>query len=154
MRVVFLDIDGVLNQLESCFPQGQHAIEANLVARLNGLIERSGAALVISSDWRLFHGWPGCGEILRECGVVAEILGVTPQIEDERDEIGWHARGREVRAWLDEHPGVDSFVIVDDHEPFPGLEARFVQTDANWGLQPADVGRALAILARPVNPPR
>jgi hypothetical protein len=48
-RVVFVDIDGVLNTTRSA----SEALEPPMVALLVGLLQRSQAAVVLSSTWRV-----------------------------------------------------------------------------------------------------
>lgn len=57
-------------------------------------------------------------------------------------------REQEVRAWLDAHGGVESFVILDDDQEFGALSDHHVRTDSEVGLTDLDVQRALAILGR------
>ena len=45
MKVLFLDVDGVIN-----IPAG---MDPNLLENLRGVIETTGAKIVLSSDWRL-----------------------------------------------------------------------------------------------------
>lgn len=44
MKVLFLDVDGVIN-----IPAG---MDPNLLENLRGVIETTGAKIVLSSDWR------------------------------------------------------------------------------------------------------
>jgi len=53
MKVIFLDVDGVLNIMGGSYrtfmkPYGHH-IEYHLVQRLNYIIEKTGAKIVVSS---------------------------------------------------------------------------------------------------------
>ncbi len=48
MKVIFLDVDGVLNST----PSGPD-FEPGLVVWLNRLVDLSGAGVVVSSSWRL-----------------------------------------------------------------------------------------------------
>jgi hypothetical protein len=103
-RVIFLDIDGVLNsekyalELEArhralghtdparpkrettcdCFKL-YHQIDRAAVARLNRVIAEAGAKIVVSSTWRKLFDLPELHRILSEHGLVGEIVGVTPE---------------------------------------------------------------------------
>ena len=56
MRIIFLDIDGVLNR--TGYHPGQSVglrswIEPELASRLSTVIDATSAAVVLSSDWRV-----------------------------------------------------------------------------------------------------
>jgi hypothetical protein len=54
MKVLFLDIDGVLNCSKTPNPRKlPYVIDKKLLARLERLVERTGAKVVLSSSWRL-----------------------------------------------------------------------------------------------------
>jgi hypothetical protein len=54
MKVVFLDIDGVLNCTKTKNPRKfPYVVDPKLLARLNRLLERTAAKVVLSSSWRL-----------------------------------------------------------------------------------------------------
>jgi HAD domain in Swiss Army Knife RNA repair proteins len=53
MKVIFLDIDGVLNCHKTPNPRKfPYVIDDGLLARFRQLIERTGASVVLSSTWR------------------------------------------------------------------------------------------------------
>jgi hypothetical protein len=120
MRVIFLDIDGVLNHCdtrsnalvthEEPLPL---PIAPECMARLNRLIAETGAKIVISSSWRLYAGWQELSKALARKGLVAEVIGSTPDLV--KDPIwlnNWRVRhgspfaydrlerGWEIREWL------------------------------------------------------
>lgn len=155
MKVVFLDVDGVLNSAaylyaaERAWPEGtpfegnQHLeLDPPAVARLNRIVRESGAKVVISSSWRFGNTPAEMQEILRRRGFEGEVVGDTP-----RDGHG-AVRGLEIQAWLDGHPGVESFVILDDDSDMAHLAPRHVRTRFSDGLLDEHVDAALAALAR------
>lgn len=151
MRIIFLDIDGVLNNLESLrFPRtnvksSRHSYSTahpNCVSALNRIAEKTNARIVISSTWRgigleilfeLFHKW----------GITAPTVGRTP-LWDRSCE-----RGDEIASWLSKNPQVESFVILDDGDDMSMLTHRLVQTNHELGLTMQDADRAIAILNAP-----
>ena len=109
--LVFVDIDGVLNALP--FLEGRDGtdwsqlIDHRAVARLNTLIDRSSAKVVISSSWRCHMPIVHIESLLRAQGFLGEILGATPRRTPNR--------GAEIQAWIDaaeEEP--EALVILDD----------------------------------------
>lgn len=127
MKIIFLDIDGVLMGTDGV----AEAPDPARVARLNGLAERTGAQLVVSSTWRS-QGLEALTALLREWGVTAPVAGMTDDLGwlDFTTPIGLH-RGDEIGQWLDEHPGVEDFVILDDDDDMGGLLPFLVQVGAD-----------------------
>ncbi len=160
MKVIFLDIDGVLNAHDWDEAAQSNRIRHRCVEQLSRILGETGAKIVLSSSWRyMIH----CGAMttigfeymLRThgaFGIVHKIVGVTIKDEDtpgylgpEHTEGDWEPRATQIRKWLEEHPEVASFVVIDDGD-VPGFGERFVQTDGATGLTDADADRAIAIL--------
>jgi hypothetical protein len=146
VKVIFLDIDGVLNNHDIDPDTGHCWIQAALAWRLNRIVKATRAKLVISSAWRyMVH----CGAMtikgfeymLRTHKISADVVGVT--VRDE--EIP--SRGDQIKAWLSEHPEVTSYVILDDEPDGMTIgDVRFVKTDGGCGLPEADMEDAIAWL--------
>ena len=180
LKVIFLDIDGVLNsesymrKLEakhrqlghtetvspggettwtcSCFKLYQQ-VDPEAVARLNRLVALTKAKIVISSTWRKLFDPPDLRRTLEGHGLVAEIIGETPDGHDEPEMITVYGplervyRGYEIDFWLRKHPGVDQFVILDDGGDMAMHKNRLVQTDSEDGLCDEHVDLAVRVLA-------
>jgi hypothetical protein len=156
--IVFLDIDGVLatnaTYAAARAPldkKGVHAMSEEdidkyhnellcqkRVALLNKLTDASGAAIVVSSSWRLDNK---IARKLRYAGVTGEIVGRTP-----RRQAG--ERGLEILAWRLEQMHEGPFVILDDDDDMGPLKENLVRTSMEHGLREEDVNMALQILAR------
>lgn len=150
MKLIFLDIDGVLNNRASMRQHSKtHSIynlDADCVACLNKLCMLSGAYCVVSSTWR--HGWPVAAflQFMRERGFLGWIIDRTPNMPGQE-------RGVEIAAYLSQcrergHP-VESFVILDDDSDMGPLLPYLVRTTTALGLEAQHVDAALAILDRP-----
>jgi hypothetical protein len=156
LRVVFLDFDGVLNADTTEVPAGSELwsaaqLDSCLVARLDRLIHHADARVVISSSWRKIHDTEALAGLLASRGFTGRILGVTPALHRSADGIPV-VRGHEIARWLDAHPDVEGYAILDDDELFlPHQEPHLVRTDASCGLTEADVARAIACLHRPLS---
>jgi hypothetical protein len=151
VKVIFLDIDGVLNNMESLrFPRirvksSEHSYSAahpSCIAALNRIISETNARIVISSTWRGI-GLEVMFEIFHQWGIAGMTVGYTPLWERSFE------RGDEIADWLSKHPEVTSFVILDDGDDMGVLKHRLVQTDYEIGLTEADADRAIAILNAP-----
>ena len=119
MKVIFLDIDGVLNH-QSHYEWLMTTDEPTLMQRtypytefnpkscqlLKEIIEETGAQIVVSSSWRL-DGEKRLNSLFKHFGL-PKIYSITPCLNT--------MRGLEIGAWLASHPEVTNYVILDDDE--------------------------------------
>jgi hypothetical protein len=178
MNVLFLDVDGVLNseaflrkldeqhrQLGHTEPSSpkhettctcyrlENQIDRDAVARLNRLVAQTGAKIVVSSSWRLLLDPPELHRVLAGHGLVAEIIGETPdgpndpEIRAELSDSDRIFRGHEIDAWLRKHPEVERWVILDDSGDMVMHKNRLVQTDAQEGLLDEHVDLAIRVMS-------
>lgn len=153
-RVLFLDIDGVLNGHEFNDTAQSNSIKPTCMGHLNRILEETGAALVIASAWRymVLKGamtLTGFNYLLRTHGMRAgvDILGVLGE-DDQREQEN---RAKLVLDWLGSPEGkqVRRYVVVDDldlHYSMYGLP--FVETDGKVGLTEAEALCAIKLLKR------
>lgn len=157
MKVIFLDVDGVLNsevsreQERNNFDNWmEHEVSEMHVNNLKKIVDATGAQIVLSSSWRFDHPKATGRDFivdplmkvldrkLKAAGL--DIIDVTP---DLRGKI----RGAEIQDWLDRHSEVERFVILDDdvdmndeQKPF------FVNTTFKNGLTDELANKAIEIL--------
>jgi FMN phosphatase YigB (HAD superfamily) len=105
MKIVFFDIDGVLNTRHTPNPRTfPYVADKKLVRRFRRLLAKTRAKAVLISTWRydpagLFsarhHGIP--------------FIGCTPDLPHK-------PRRDEILAWLKQHPGVTRYAVLDDED--------------------------------------
>lgn len=141
MKILFLDIDGVLNSTRTCvafggYPMELYHLEAfdQVAIRLiRRLCDSAGVQVVLSSAWRLTHDFKDVGKTLE-----LPIIDRTPSL--------CGARGLEINAWLAAHPGVEQYAIIDDDpDMLPSQQNNFVQTSHQEGMNFADYQKLCAI---------
>ena len=142
MKVLFLDIDGVLNITSKVYEAGQFYKPA--MANLEYLLKKEPELrIVISSSWR-HKGIDKVRDILKENGInpnkVIDITG-NEESKDERDH-----RGYQVECWLKKHPEVKNFAILDDRTDFVPLRHKLVKTNSSEGLTENKVEKVIDIL--------
>lgn len=155
--VVFLDVDGVLNS--SPYLAGlterhgtydgneERMLDPAAVERVNQIVERTGAAVVISSSWRQVHRMPDLRMFLRKRGLRGHVvIGVTPTARTGSGSCLGALRGSEIQEWLDAHRHVTSFAILDDSADMGHLVHKLIQTSYGSGLLDEHVERAVAML--------
>ena len=159
MKVIFLDIDGVLNSdryVKERDWRTQGNIDETRLPLLRRVVEETGAVIVLTTTWRKYWSpdpalwdprWQQSGEAFARHGL--EIFDRTP-------EYAGNNRDAEVRDWLAAHAGeVESFVILDDmHFGWGELADRLVQTSARIGrgLMENHVEKAIQLLMIPISP--
>ena len=171
--VIFLDIDGVLQRptsqkrfkydldelrrrLAAHFDDASyldldkydlgaiaHDWDADAVERLRSLCEDFGAEIVVSSDWRR-------GKSVDVLEAYFRIHDLHRYVTDKTGEEGGPPRYRmgEVQDYLDAHPEIERFVIIDDgyrQEFEEQFREQFVYT--TWCMEADDEARARRILS-------
>lgn len=135
MKVLFLDIDGVVNcattkQRHRGFI-GIDPYMAFLVGKI--VLDVPDLKVVLSSSWRTFHD-DGVEEISRQ---VTPIHDVTPSPWYDRESDHHSMRGEEIQKWLDEHQEVTTYAIVDDDTRILAEQLpNFFQTFWDTGITP------------------
>jgi len=128
MKIIFLDIDGVLSSFGA---RGLCSTRLDLFA---SIVKQTDADVVLSSQWRL----PDCRDQLkrleqelRKRGVT--FFGATPNLSTKR--------GEEIACWLVTRPDAwtesePSFVILDDdpNDEMGELKPHLVKCDGYQGL--------------------
>lgn len=143
LKVLFLDFDGVLTSKEY---EGQYtrtllisdpsSLDPRRVKTLQMLLDEvKDLKIVISSTWRNAYSLKSLRKILKVKGLTApeRVIDVTPYFPNL-------LRSEEIQAWLNQHPEVSNFTIVDDE---PASLTKFLNkaviTNPDLGLQSEDV---------------
>jgi len=134
LKIIFLDIDGVLNS-ENYYKKVDRTkkdwnkFNPLAVEMIRRLIEEFDASIVISSTWRYGLVKELKNELIKS-GLVKYLHKdwKTPEIYPSH-------RGEEINLWLDNHSEAIDYVIIDDDENI--LEEQknwFIRTDINEGM--------------------
>jgi len=148
--IIFQDVDGVLNRYVDDSPM----LEKGLLKNLKTVIDRTGANLVITSQWRKYPDdhMLRLKQALHEVGVGPhKVIGVTPQLCS-----AWQCRSREIFEFLRDHPnlGHAGWVAVDDQdleEQEKFMHGHFVKTHPLEGLSVQKAQELVNILRNPAS---
>lgn len=156
IKVIFLDIDGVLNNIlreNVSRIEGMEGIyhhDPKCVKLLNNLIAATDAKIVVSSTWRLGETMDSMNRILKGIGVVGKLIGMTPRLDK------WNLRGNEIRCWINTHAEevlnckaheFQNYVILDDDSDMLLWQVdNFIHVDPSNGLTKRDICKAYRIL--------
>lgn len=147
MKIIFLDYDGVVNNLvffdvngEPTFgyigPDGEKTVDRQVndfqaIAWLNKIYREFHCSIVVTSTWRFRDDYAEC---LYRAGLNKNvpILGRT----EKTSKFG-HERGFEISDWLlankDKYK-IDDFIILDDDADMVHLSSHLIKTDTYRGL--------------------
>lgn len=138
MKVIFLDIDGVVNThltpvgwVPNPEKPGETVMtcaDQEKVFMLNNMVDKHGFKVVLSSSWRMDKEWRAT---MKANGFIFEFLGSTP------DFYGRTSRGTEIQSWLEGakgmHPPVEGYAIIDDNaDMLAQQKPNFFKTQ--WGV--------------------
>lgn len=102
MKILFLDIDGVVNcSTTGLDPNGFLGIDKYMAFLVGKIVMQTECKIVLSSSWK--HGKEAKEQVKKQ---VYKFIDITPDCPGDR--------GNEIKAWLDDHPEVTKYAILDD----------------------------------------
>ncbi|ARU04736.1 hypothetical protein CCO03_08650 [Comamonas serinivorans] len=140
-KILFLDVDGVLNSVKSCAALGGYPHELTsregfdwiAIKLLQRLCDSSGVQIVMSSAWR---AWNKPEDFAKAFDL--PVIDSTPRLHTKR--------GEEIQAWLDANDDIEAYVILDDDsDMLDSQQERFIKTNAKEGLTWTDFSKVCAL---------
>jgi hypothetical protein len=156
MKVIFLDIDGVLTTQST----GWKSFHPECLASLKHLLDNTDAKMVLSSCWR--HGfidWTDKNHSLVDAKdsktVIKQWFMMAGWSQELADRLIDHTptlssghRGSEISTWLSKHPEVTEFCILDDDCDMEPHTDKHVWTSGDHGMNMSDSEKAIALLQK------
>jgi hypothetical protein len=144
LKLIFLDIDGVMNSWFSVVSDKHEslAFDPKAVENLKYILDKTAAKIVVSSTWRIGETVETLKDrIFSHYGLESYIIGVTPAYTET-------PRGLEIADYLAGFYNVkiDSFVILDDDSDMVSLKKHHVRMNEKYGLTKKDAERVIEIL--------
>lgn len=121
MKLIFLDIDGVLN---TCYTKEKTStnivfVEDRKIEILKKIIDSTNAKIVLSSTWRI--GWRYLELGLTNHDMIRDFIELRDKLRDfgielySKTPITNKSRGEEIKMYLDStKDNIDSYAIIDD----------------------------------------
>ncbi|MFY0656360.1 MAG: hypothetical protein JXR12_06390 [Neptunomonas phycophila] len=163
LKIIFLDIDGVLNTARAHIAYGSSKWDPTGVAILDRVCRETGAKLVISSVWRgSMDKWMHAHQLLDAVGLgrhglCSGHLGMDwnhPDYDKDmhRTPPGHdNPRGEKIQEWIDQWKP-DVYAILDDDCDMLDHQAKyFVKTDGHDGITYGSYERLIKILGKKEN---
>lgn len=149
-KIIFLDIDGVLNSVDSMIAFqscNEYALDKVSIGLLKSLCEITGADIVVSSTWRMgrdkkdfmeifslhdWHNFPYVGQ--------TRIL-----------DMARYNRGYEIKEWLSMYSDRNGeyIIIDDDSDMLPEQLDRFIHVSSVNGFRSKHYCQALRLFGHP-----
>ncbi len=168
MKVIFLDNDGVIclsNNWGSRFKKQRkvytkanprpfsNEIPVNLrfdnfdskaIKVLNKILTKSGAEIVVSSDWKKFATLEELGQYYTDQGIIKKPIGFTKLFDEceQPEDFPWYkpliseqCRSLEILQYLKDHPEITHWVVIDDLHMGTYVEhSTYGPFERDWGL--------------------
>ena len=149
MKVIFLDVDGVLNCISSKSKCGAFVgVDGKRVKLLRQIVEETGAVIVLSSTWK--DGWERVDKEYQDSSadyldrkLKREMLRIFDKTRDEGEN-----RGEGILRWM-KNREIEKFIILDDNDydfAEQGLSPYHIKTEfynENGGLSDEHVTLAI-----------
>jgi len=124
-KVLMLDFDNVLNDnahilatakefpgIQTYNPDmGRAMLDPVRCARIQRVCDATGAAILLVTGWRKWAKWEDLAVLLEGRGITAKVVGAVGGVKMWDD-----LRASAAREWLDAHPEVTRYVVIDDDE--------------------------------------
>lgn len=160
-KLLLLDFDNVLNDnafitaVTARFP-GQRSFNMEIgramldpvrCARVQRICDATGASILLITGWRRQTEWGNLAELLRDSGITTTVVGAIAGVR-----MSGETRATAAREWLNQHPEVTRYVIIDDDTFHWGFERKNPWKDVmvapTDGIEDEHVEQAIAILNR------
>ena len=156
MKVIFLDVDGVLNSdvtvretKEVPIIDGLLTVADSLIEKLAMIVHTCNAKIVLSSTWRKFRYKKYDDNHVNFYDLLEmKLKNYAVEIYDVTEISLDNNRAAEIQNWLNSHKNIESFVILDDeiHKVIPPFLKEAIAIDGYYGLTDKDVNDAINIL--------
>lgn len=162
MKVIFLDIDGVLNSSDWNEMHQDEIREGILVDKdkvrlLGQIVRNTGARIVLHSGWKFWYDAQmkplnieakRLEQLLENEGT--RIWGMTPDFTTEeirKNRKFSLTKAKEILEWLHKHLEVDAWIVLDDLDLHnEQIAVRQIRTDPKMGLTEEEAMRAEKML--------
>ena len=162
MKIIFLDIDGVLNS-DSWNQKHENEIKNGIlvdeekVEILSKLIKTTGAKVVLHSGWRFWFD-ESFLPIRKESEILMKLLNknnidfydFTPDLTTEeirKSKNFSKVKPDEILLWLKNHSDISSWVVIDDLDLNNKIISNHqIKPDSKIGLSSSDIEKAVKLL--------
>lgn len=153
MKIIFLDIDGVLNtdkweahMLSQRLPMEDEFgifFDKEAINNLAKIITVTKAQIVIHSTWKLGKTIDWLQLLWKKRSLPGNIAGITPDIPP------FYSKMDEIATWLADNPYISNYVILDDEDEFSSYQCQhLIRVDSAIGITEDNANEAIRILSK------
>ena len=151
MKVIFLDIEGV----GKCMYTKQRLrgiifVDPRKIQLVKDIVDATGARIVLTSTWRF--GWHDIDNHVNSPNA-ADFISLREEFNkigldffDKTERSDDEYRGKEISIWLENHPEVTNYAVIDDDTDIKPHGLKFIQTSWKKGICQKHVMKAIKIL--------
>lgn len=140
MKVLFLDIDGVVNCRLTPQTDGW-PIDPYMALLVGRIVIATDCKIILSSSWR--HSQEGIDIVSKK------VMPVFDKTTTEN--FGTVSRGTEIKEWLQAHPEVTHYAILDDNnDMYKDQMSHFFHTSFQTGLTEEMANKVIEHLLNPL----
>ena len=151
VKILFLDIDGVLNKQDVVSMYDDKAILSEKITLINQIVEKTKCVIVVISNWATILSFQRLCERLYEKGLIEETIFTaighdeTPTVTDEQP-VSVIKKDFFIKTFIEEHK-IKSYVVIDDSLESNDIDKNhIVIPKSNQGIVEGDVFKAIDIL--------
>lgn len=147
MKIIFLDVDGVLNTYytEAKTSNGATFVDDRKVHILKDIIDKTGAKIVLSSTWRI--GWKHLELSMKDTWAAKDFIELRDKLREFEIDLYdktpildkfMRCRGEEIKMYLNNSKDdIEGYVIIDDlgGKWLRPCSSHLLQTSEYKGLQ-------------------
>ena len=147
MKVIFLDFDGVITIPPKWY------LKADKIKWIKRIVDETAAKIVVSSSWRMHTVEETRKSMIykeKRCPRNKMLYWLMDNLYDVTPWVGLgNGRGGEIQQYLNDHPEIDNYVIIDDDgDMWDSHLYHFVQTNYEDGITESEAIRAIKVLNR------
>ena len=139
MKVLFLDVDGVLKIHTPLSKVDDYEISNVMMERVAKIVSSTGCVVCVTSTWRLYKD--AYNSLRRQLYA----YGIKPVYRTES--LPYSLRSKEIEEWLDRHNVVNYAVVDDDADAMVDSD-RFFRTSYSFGLDDSLVDMIIESLVK------
>lgn len=159
MKVIFLDVDGVLNSNQRRLEIGGASLDEEKVKLLSIIVQRTGAVVVLHSGWRFWLN-EDLKPVKKEAADLLFMLAKYHiSVHDKTPDFSTSqirktkqfslVKADEILSWLSNHNDVENYIVLDDLDLHNEQLARHqIRTDPADGLLEKDISLAVQMLSQ------
>ena len=118
MKVLFLDIDGVLNAHDATSIRDERSMHADKIQMINKIHQDTGCAIIIISNWAQSIGMEQLTAIMCQRGLIPGIVidSIVPIPLDDTGLVTGIEKDSFVKKYVFDH-AIEKYAIIDDNFP-------------------------------------